>query len=309
MNRHTSIKSHRVSGITNQMRNEQKTGMSDINKAFIPNKPLIDQPNFKNQNNILHNNLNDKIMNEFIEEQKIHISSMDRNKQSYPSPFRMRTSFGNSTSPDPKIDLSYVNVKYITLDKVILPRTYAIDTTHVNSDGHDLYPTGSEYPNNTVPTLPPAANPTNPMMIFKNHKYLILKIKELDSDTNQGTSNELKNDTFILIPDCHWGYDIVAWKPIHSTIVYPSSRLKNFNELTFILCDEYGKEIKLVDQNGNNIINTPIYNNEDYNTYVESYSDVDSVKYTDTMTQVLYNFTLGIVKNEMSIMTNFNKFN
>ena len=133
-------------------------------------------------------------------------------------------------------------------------------------------------------------------------KYLILKINELDSDRNLGTSSFIERNTFILFNDGSMGIDNVMWKPIHPTIIYSNSEPFTFSNLTMTFYDETENEIKLVDQNGNEIINKTITGlvGTDYNKFVKDNNNVDSVTYTDRITQVVFNFTVGVIENELN---------
>ena len=258
--------------------------------------PLIDKHDFTNKEKVIHNNLGDNLLSEHIIEYKIHINSSDRNTSSHPSPFKIKVPFGTSY-PDPSISKKFKNVKYITLDSVIIPRTIAIDTTHINEP--NLYPTESAYSNDAI-------IPTNKMTTLSNHRYLILKINELNSDNIIGTSILLDKDTFLLAPDITLGFDCVLWKPLHNyRIIYPNSLLHNINSLTFYLLDENGNDIHLVNQTGNKIIGTPIVGSDDYNKFVKNNESIASVEYTNGVTQVLYNLTFGVIETELNTNINY----
>jgi len=290
-----------VMPVTNQFTTYQN--MSKINQAYSQNTPLIDKQNFNNQNNTLHNNLSDKLNNEYVMEYKISLYSEDRNRKEYPSPFNFVVNCKKLLQRD------FENIKYITLDSILLPRTYAIDTTHVvydndNNASGNIYPTSSDYS--------PDAEPSNSIMTtLKNHKYLILNIDEIENnETNLDTNRKEPSKTFILYKDKHCGMDSELWKPIHSTIVYQSSTPLNVSKLTIRIFDENGKELNLVDEEGNKI--TPTYNsynnNFHYNAYVKEHKyNNESVAYTDTVSQVSVFLVFGIIKQELATLVSHNR--
>ena len=89
--------------------------------------------------------------------------------------------------------------------------------------------------------------------------------------------------------------------------------LGNLNNLSLSLTDERGKKLTIYDHCGKNIIGCPIknccsddYDREDYNAYVERYKcKNEMVEYTNTVTQAIYEFTFGVIENELNTLTNF----
>lgn len=250
------------------------------------------------------------MLNERIVERRVHINSADRDIMRFPSPFNMQTSFGNSNI-EPNIDEDLTNIKYITLNSVIVPRTIAIDTSLVIADPFNLpqniYPTSSLYSG----TPPTAVNNSDPYHDLFFSSYLMLRIKELSTRNQMGSSSLFKRDTFMLILDQRLN-DMCLFKPTRNTVIYPNSLLHNLNILTFELMDSKGKKIELVDHNGKKIIgqNNTISPDVpyDYNEYVRKYKDDNSsVLHTDCSTQVIYDFTFGIIENELNTQTNYNK--
>lgn len=276
-----------------QYQNQQ---MGRIHQVFAQNTPLISKMNFENQNNMLHNNVSQRVLNEYVTEYGAMLDSYDRNRDAFQSPFNMRVTFGNKSYPEPKMERAYENVKYITLNSVILPRSLAIDTSH----GPDLYPTGSLLAGTDV------VQSSDIMTQLSNHSFLILDINEIGNSNIIGTSRKHQRDKITLYYDCDLGIDSGLWKPVHGTIVYPNSGLFNLEKMTLVLCDEYGNELQLYDELGNNLFGVQI-DGKDYNTYVRDNMSLSSVKHTDRVTQVIYNFTIGVVENEISTETKFYK--
>lgn len=136
---------------TNSMQNmHQVPSMTNFQKAFQPNVPIVESINYANQNNLLHNNLGASVLDEHIVEYQLNIDSIDRDISVYPNPFDFAVTFkpiGNSYvrsevlvdpndprkgtkivneeiagSPMPYINRDFRNVKYVKLDSVVLPQ-------------------------------------------------------------------------------------------------------------------------------------------------------------------------------------------
>lgn len=275
-----------------------------IQQSFLQNQTLIDNMQPSTNYGLIHDNVSPIVKNYRISEYTIQIHSADRNTSMYPSPFYMKTTFGNNNNT-PNIDRIFKNVKYIKLNQVILPRTICIDTSLtevIGSNGANIYPSSTL----NVPTGTSAKSAYHILNNLKFHPYLVLKISELSSNNSLGTSPLLSWDSFLLEPKRELG-DMYRWEPMREMIIYPSSCLFNISALTFDLKDELGNSINIVDYNGKNIIlnnlnsNTP-YN---YNQYIEKYSSTnDYVKYTNTVIQVIYDITLGVMESEITTIPN-----
>lgn len=264
--------------------------------AFSRNQPLIEKPNFTNDGMVLHNNMGDILNDPRIVEYKVHISTKDRDRTMFPSPFKVKVPLG--TNDYFSIKKKFKKVKYISLDSVIMPRSISIDVSHATDSSPNIYPTGSIYANGIL-------NSNNIFTTLINNKYIVLKINELNTSKNLGTSTLLDGNTFILYDDGSMGIDNIMYRPIHGTIIYPNSSPYELSELNLSFYDEDGNILKLVDQNGNDIINSTISGtNTNYNTFVSNNNNISSVQYTDKVTQILFNFTIGVIENELSI-TNY----
>lgn len=276
--------------------------MGNFRETYAQPTTLIDRPDFINRGNMIHNNVGPNMLSEHVIEYKIHVDSSDRNTDNYPSPFKMKVTFGLAKSTlEPLITRKFKNTKYVTLDSIILPRTIAIDTSKINTSPPVLYPTDSSYPT----TAPNAAS--SKLNLLSNHKYIVVRITELSSEKNLGTSNLLDKDTFAFIPDVLLGLDSMLWKPMHNNrVIYQNSMLCNISSLTITILDEFGSQIKLVDETGRNIIGTSMTNSvSDYINYVKNNSLIDSIIYTNNVTQVTLNFTFGVIENELNTLTNY----
>lgn len=280
---------------------------SNFQNAYTPNRPIINTPDFSNPNQTLHNNLGERLFNEKVVEYRALINSSDRDIIKFPSPFKMQVAFGNSNI-EPNIDEYLTNIKYVTLNNVFVPRTIAIDTSQINLTStppiYDIYPTSSHI----TGTPPSAVEPSWPLNNLSLRPYLMLKIKELDDKHMMGTNPLYKRDTFMIVPDQKIG-DMYIFKPKRSTIVYQNSLLKNLGLMTLNLLDEKGNDINILDHNGNKIIGQNISSTVpyDFNSYVSNFSDNKYVDYTNDVTKVIYDFTFGIIENELNTLTSYNK--
>lgn len=90
--------------------------------------------NFKIEN-LLHNNIDENITNEFIDERDIIIDTIDRDINVFPNIFSFTLKLGSTdTTPGPAIYRQINNVKYIKLLRIILPDNYEISYHSFDSD-------------------------------------------------------------------------------------------------------------------------------------------------------------------------------
>ncbi len=272
-----------------QMNMSQQFG--NIQQAFSNNNQIIERPDFTNRGNIIHNNMGDSLRDQKISEYKIHIDSRDRDTSVNKSPFNFKIPFGESKSF--KIDKRFSNVKYVSVDSVILPKNVAIDVSRIGST--ILYPAESRIADNIQTSI-------NPLTKLPANKFLVLKIEELSNSKIMGTSPYLDSNTFILYYDKCMGLDGDLWKPIHSTIIYPTSQPFTISQMSIKLYDFMENEVKLVDQNGNDIIKNNITGtSKNYLNFVSDNYSSSSVVYTDRVEQMIVMMTIGVIENELTI--------
>lgn len=277
------------------------TGMSKINNCFVPAQTIIDRTDTTNRGGVMHNNLGDRLLTEHVSEYKVNIDSKDRDISYHASPFKMKAYFGDQLR-SPKIDKKFKNVKYVSLDYVILPRTLSVDVSYITSETPQLLPTDSPYRTDSTET--PATSYTN-LTTLSNHKYLILQIDEFSSEKKLGTSVLLDRNTYMLYYDGMMGMDNAMWKSYNNTYVFQNSLLGNISTLTFTFFDEYGNELKFVDQNGNNIMTSRLTGSADnYNEYI-AHNTTDTTIYTNNVMQTTLCFTFGVVENELNTQTSY----
>jgi hypothetical protein len=299
------------STMSHQTRNSNME-MAQYPNSFNPTNNLINRQDFSNKRETLHNNLNENLLLKDVIEYKIHIDTIDRNVDIYQSPFKIKVPFGTAAIQNHAfIRRKFKNVKFLTLDSVMLPRTLAIDTTQ--SEDGIIYPAESQITLNLNSPAPIGDNQT----LLTNHKYLMVKIQEITNDRILGTSTIFDRDTFVIIPDNQKGNgpDNVMWKPLQtSMIMYKDSALGNLYNLTLTILDEYGNELYLVDNSGatftsegTKLTTTVITKdsvNYNFNDYIKTV-DTKATQYTNNVTQVLYNFSMGVVENELNTNPNF----
>lgn len=293
MNRYDGSKNSMsgFAGMSQQAMSNQQMG-GKFSTAFNRNNQLIGKPDFNNDGRLLHNNMGDHIHDLKIVEYKITIHTKDRDVLKLPSPFNIKIPCNSNESFS--IKSKFNKVKYISLDSVILPNSIAIDTTHVSDP--NLYPANSNY-------TAGIQGSTNKFTSLTNNRYLLLKIKELGNNRNLGTSAMLDRDTFMLHETESMGIDSSMWKPLQSTIIFPSSNPFELKELTMTFFDEDENELKIIGYDGANITTSNISGTTTtYNQFVSANKNIPSVSYTNKIMQVIFNFTVGHIENEMNIV-------
>lgn len=279
----------------------KKNDGSNLQKSFSKEetKPLIDRQDYRNPNTTLHNNLGQNLLSEHITEYHLAINTSDRDVKQYPSPFNITVDFNgvgssiqneyvNGTyretrypgTPAPTISRSFKNIKYITLDSVILPRTVGIDSSD-------------------PPNFKPISHGNFPNFELLHNKLLLLKVKQLTSVNFFGTGNLIYNDTFALKPDNFMSLNGHYWKAVQPTFVFPTSQLYSLNQMTLQLLDENGQQLHFVDHLGNDFNFNKVVHAKDWNGNLDNFN-IQCIKELDRMMQVIYFFTLGIFENEMN---------
>lgn len=402
---------------SNQQWGNQMRGYYNYDQAYATQQNIIDKQDFTNRGNVIHNNLGQNLLSEHVSEYKIKINSADRNVSSYPSIFKQRIMFDDSCG----FLRSFKNVKYITIDTVVLPRSFAIDINKIvipdsafDSSRNlvnqsvvisDIYQSNSKYIQNfningtlsgnltwnsnlgssgyftgTLATTS-VTNLTNtitgtmyittynsetstyagtfsgsvanisetlsgtftatmtssgvvtanfigflsfaatsghstlPSSYARNHPYIYVKIEEMSTDKNMGTSTTISNNTYAYKYDGITGNDMTIWKPLQSTtIIFQGSQLSNLSKLNITILDENGQELYLTDLEGNRLVgnslnllnpNISSYYTGDYNSFVKTFNNTQSVKHTNLSTQVNIGLTVGVVENELNTQTNY----
>ena len=280
---------------------------SNFNQAFTPNQNIIPRMDYTNNNEFVHNNVAPNLLNEFVTEYSLHIESEDRDKNAYTNPFSFIVSLGGAGvsretnhfrgnrvtvssdvdrtyggNPEPRIERSFKNVKYVKLRYLILPRLYK----------YNMDPSGNTF--RTYSTINAGVGGT----FLGDYRYLMLRVKELESQRSYSTGNNLRNECFILIRDKS-GIDSISdlWIATQPTKVFYNSVLRSLTKLTLELLDPSGNQIFMkcintdenITQNINlSDINSPNTSTSNFGIYANSVS-------------MSMEFELGVCESEIDI--------
>jgi len=209
---------------------------SNFSKAYSPSVPLdvngwdptsgFTNKNFKNQNDIMINNLGVNVLDEHIKEYSILIDSKDRNYKAYPNPFKYKVKFGPLPSKAESVDGKFVvhtdttpyiynvynNIRYIKLETVLLPYFYR------EKDGK-----------------------VDPRFALTNHLYNLVHIDEY-TDVNQNSTNDVLMSSFGI---CYYDYRInethFAGNPLNAIKIFPPDKLATLKSLSLSITDPNGK--------------------------------------------------------------------
>lgn len=222
---------------TNYMMNNQIANFKD---SYSQNNPLIEKQDYRNQNNMLHNNVGNNLLAENVVEYSIHMDSIDRDLSLYPNQFKFSVHFNDTMKPC--IDKKFKNIKYIRLENLILPHVYKVDTSSTNTTYTDA--SGNRFSDNDD-------------YVMTNNKYLVLKIKELSNERVLSTSKIIRSDTIKIYFDVTLNKFYDSWTTNQNTFVYTSGNLNNVSKLTFELFDPEGNQLFFIG-NLSNITDTSI---------------------------------------------------
>ena len=281
----------------NTYQSQQNSHMHSFSDAFKRNEPLIEKQNFKNNNDVLHNNLGDKLQSEYVVDYTIDIDSLDRDVSAFQDPFKYTVTFSPMTastkyheewidasnkslgkhtvstvyngSISPCILKSFRNIKYIRVDNVILPKYGAIK-----------YDSGSSsWIMDTTKNL-------------AEERYIVMKFKNVDSHFNMST-NEIVDSTGIkLIPDTipdtgNFFYSVPS-NANNIIKIYNTSLLGNLDKLYVEFYDGSGNQLK--------------YNNLDTSVSVTDVRNPKNVNLQHDITLIF-----GVVENELTTDVKFSK--
>jgi hypothetical protein len=234
--------------------------MSNFNKAYMSNDPIIEKMDYTNKNKLLHNNVGDTILDEHVVEYRIIIDSTDRDIKEYPDPFSYIVKFnpaGNQSiqteeyidykkknkgtkivesrfagAPTPHILKEFKNVKYIKLENVILPQ---YSKTRQKPDGTYEFDPSSNLPSD---------------------RFVSLEIKELDCDRvyttsenvtrydDNGNSYNPPTPFSMLIADKLLGLTAYTAIPFYGSKIFKNSTLGNISQLSLDFYDSSGIPLK-----------------------------------------------------------------
>jgi len=232
-------------GYTQNQMSMGRNNQHNFNSGFQQSQNLIPQQEWTNNGNLIHNNVGQNVMNEYLMDYTLHIDSYDRDTAVYPNPFKYNVSLGGAGTsservfdnvtqtfitknyvgvPDPRIERNFHNVKQVTVDRIFFPQ-YAVYTKTI-IDGNPVY--------------------TGLTSISSKYRYLILKIKELDNNKIFSTNIRVNDDSFIIYKDKDLGgTSTEIWLSSYTKRTFPKSQLKNLDKLTIEIVDPDGNPVKI----------------------------------------------------------------
>ena len=186
---------------------------------------------------------------------------------------------------NPYITRSFINVKFLRLDNVVLPRfnkviinsswNYCTSCYGVDCDSCYISQNGNvsitdDYQRVKAEMLKndryiPDDNHLGPLF---TDRFVQIGIKEIENNQNLST-NQINESSFTIFPDKYMG--LLYWRgsPYYAVKIYKDSLLGNINRLTFKFYDSFGFPIELnricVNYETNQLINTKIMNPENLN--------------------------------------------
>ncbi len=307
---------------------------SNFNIAYNTNASIQQRPTFKNKNEFIDNNLPNNLLLENIIDNYISIDSYDRSLSVYPDPFNYIVSFkpiGRSSektfksnnklyfdeTPSPCIPRCFKNIKYISIDRIILPRHFLhkfivnqtininlslqmsvlTTMTKVDSKNRD---------NPTNLSLCPVCNQVYCICNFVDrYKYIILHLKEINHANQYSTNTNASDNSFALCVDKLVGAYNNFWFPVHGLCEYNSSSLFNLDKMTVYYTDRQGNTIT-----SNAFIEYNITVNFNSNTYNFTYGLIFGS--SENIGSNIYNYLVGNYPNlyimKMKDLYNYNWF-
>lgn len=198
--------------------------------------------NFVNKNDLLHNNLQNILLNEEIREYSVMIDSKDRNYQVYPDPFMYEVKFNPLPrsiekingkemifeEPAPTIYDNFTNVRYIKLESIILPLFNKIRNVNEVDEEGDVISTWK-------------VNTTKPLT---DNLYTVLSLGEY-TDTNHRSSNDVLSESFATIYYDNKINNTHFTGRTHNGIkIFSQDQLSKIDKIKISFMDPYGNLLK-----------------------------------------------------------------
>lgn len=214
---------------------------SSYPNSHTPQSILLPKKNKQYQNDTLHDNFrSDEFYNDKITEYIVHVDSGDRDISAFPNPFKYTVSLnkpsrvtyrstdihGNPISevmegaPNPIINKDFSNIKYIKLDRIMLPK-YKVLKEDVNGDWTSFET--SDFSNS----------------IFHD-RYVILKINQFSNNKVYGTNTNLDSSFGIIYPELDIGNNFFFGNTSNCKNVYRDNQLLSLDSFTVELLDSNG---------------------------------------------------------------------
>lgn len=282
--------------------------ISNFNRVFTENLSVIPRINTLNTNNTLHNNINDNILKENIIEYTINIDSIDRDIERYKSPYYFIVNFnanaptivktsnyinGNLQSeshyfkgtPTPLINKEFRNVKYVRLNCVILPQygnikekcdTYVLDNDNKLIDDRFLTVVIDEF--NDLDSRTFSTSDTSD------------RLSQLDNSSITSPKPFCQ-----VYPERIYGKYFYYGDIVSGERTYKDSQLGNISKMTIRLYDSCGTPLKI-----DNLFNEC--------EIIRNNICLDNIRHPlNKIHQVFFSFTFGVVENELSTITKYEK--
>jgi hypothetical protein len=203
---------------------------------------LLNEPNYNNPKNLLHNNIKEEVLNTQSFDNRIFIDSKYKDFSKYPNPYNFIVKF-NGTEPVTKSTSITIDNCLFSYDNFIKGDTQIVIHKNFKNVRHVIVnnlimPTHLDYTLKDDNTYEKVG-----CQLGRKNKYLILKIKELENNRRYSNMNNLGKNSFILKIDNDSGINNQFWIPIYSYVCYFDSRLESINRLTIEICDERGRPL------------------------------------------------------------------
>ena len=269
--------------------NTQSRQYSFLQNEYV-NKPL------------LYQNINEVPLTEYIKEHTLIIDSADRDATAYPDSLSFKVKFKgmgsntytrkfyDHTSNQFKTDTYNVQgttkpyffgdlekVRYLKLDKLMLPDCYQLGSGNLTDSGIDVsgdYPGGITTPTDTGGLSSQVIGPYTMTYVYSTSEYSFYhtatgkqyyydsinyyyhdesykvshdRFAQIEIEEISGTNNYATNDTtsktfgILYLDKKYYDNGFVYVSTNHSNILYKFSDLKNFHSLTFKFYDSFGK--------------------------------------------------------------------
>lgn len=216
-----------------------------LDEAYSMNGTLVGRPDFRNPKALLHDNLEENILDSHKSEYLIYIDGTDRDVVQYPNPFqftvicnpigeRVEILSNGSTlrikgDPDPVLQMKFQNVLTFEIETVILPKTNVIDTTTylMSTESSDQFES--------------------------KFRYVILKIPEVISNKIQTTGSKIDQSSFLLVNYNDTTTTTQTWIPTFKHKKFGKFNAINISRMSLRLYDEFGNLLTPIDTDGNMI--------------------------------------------------------
>ena len=276
------------------------SNQNNFSQAYQSNTTLIPPQNYENSKQLMHNNVDENLLNENYIEYTIHVDSTDRNTTTFPSPYNFVLNFGGAGpsknkfydkagnfqkldfngAPDPIIDRKFRNVKTVILDKIFFPKYIGYQRIEITppDPGPPLIPATYDYSGNVT--------------LASRYRYVIVRNKELDNNRMYSTNNYVRDDSFVMYNDKTLGEAGVGiWIASPYKRTYLKSSLKNIDKFS----------IEIVDPKGNPIV--PTWDNGGTDTPIPQ-TELDNEETRDKYNFQIH-FIFSVIENELNTKPNY----